>query len=226
VLVLALDTSTPAVTAALAEVTDSGLKGVGERRVVDPRAHGELLAPEIAGLLADAGSTVRDLAAIVAGLGPGPFTGLRVGLVTAASMGLALGIPTYGVCSLDALGRAAGPGRVLVATDARRREVYFAIYENGHRTSEPDVGKPADVAGSPAKIGSAKIDRAVGEGAVKYSDLFGVPIDDRVLYPSGEALIAIALDRIRTRQPSEGLTPLYLRRPDAVESATRKHVLQ
>ena len=127
-LVLALDTSTPAVTAALAEVTDSGMKGVAERRTVDPRAHGELLAPQVAALLADAGATVRELAAIVAGLGPGPFTGLRVGLVTAASMGQALDIPTYGVCSLDALGRAAGPGRVLVATDARRREVYYATY--------------------------------------------------------------------------------------------------
>jgi tRNA threonylcarbamoyl adenosine modification protein YeaZ len=260
VLVLALDTSTPAVTAALAEVTDSGLKGVGERRVVDPRAHGELLAPEISALLADAGVTVRDLAAIVAGLGPGPFTGLRVGLVTAAAMGQALGIPTYGVCSLDALGRAAGPGRVLVATDARRREVYYATYDNGVRVTGPDVAKPADVAENLAKaraeslakasadpvgesgadpvgesgadpVGESgadqvKIDRAVGEGALKYSEIFGVPIDDRLLYPSGEALIALALDRIRGGDPSEHLTPLYLRRPDAVESASRKHVLQ
>ncbi len=71
-----------------------------------------------------------------------------------------------------------------------------------------------------------KIDRAVGEGALKYSEIFGVPIDDRLLYPSGEALIALALDRIRGGTPSEHLTPLYLRRPDAVESASRKHVLQ
>jgi tRNA threonylcarbamoyl adenosine modification protein YeaZ len=231
VLVLALDTSTPAVTAALAEVTDGGLRGVGERQVVDPRAHGELLAPEISALLAGAGVTVRELSAIVAGLGPGPFTGLRVGLVTAAAMGQALGIATYGVCSLDALGRAAGPGRVLVATDARRREVYFATYQDGVRTAGPQVAKPADVAASlaQARNGAALetvVDRAVGEGALKYSEVFGVPIDDRLLYPSGEALIALAMDRIRAHHPSEPLTPLYLRRPDAVESATRKHVLQ
>jgi tRNA threonylcarbamoyl adenosine modification protein YeaZ len=218
VLVLALDTSTPAVTAALAEVTDSGMKGVAERRTVDPRAHGELLAPQVAALLADAGATVRDLGSIVAGLGPGPFTGLRVGLVTAASLGQALGIATYGVCSLDALGRAAGPGRVLVATDARRREVYYATYADGVRTGELDVAKPADVV--------VTADRAVGEGALKYSDVFGLPIDDRLLYPPGEALVALAAERIRGRLPGERLTPLYLRRPDAVESATRKTVLQ
>jgi tRNA threonylcarbamoyl adenosine modification protein YeaZ len=218
VLVLALDTSTPAVTAALAEVTDGGMEGVGERRTVDPRAHGELLAPQVAALLADAGATVRDLGSIVVGLGPGPFTGLRVGLVTAASMGQALGIPAYGGCSLDALGRAAGPGRVLVATDARRREVYYATYADGVRVGELDVAKPADVV--------VTADRAVGEGALKYSEVFGLPIDDWLLYPPGEALVALAAERIRGRLPGERLTPLYLRRPDAVESATRKTVLQ
>jgi len=122
------------------------------------------------------------------------------------------------VCSLDALGRAAGPGRVLVATDARRREVYFATYANGVREGEPDVARPGDV--------TVTADRAVGEGALKYSEIFGLPIDDRLLYPPGEALVALAADRIRDGRPSERLTPLYLRRPDAVESAARKTVLQ
>ncbi len=217
-LVLALDTATPASTAAVAEVTADGMRGIAERRTVDARAHGELLAPQIHAILGEAGVRVGDLAAIVAGLGPGPFTGLRVGLVTAASMGQALGIPTYGVGTLDALGRAAGPGRVLVATDARRREVYHATYADGHRVTEPDVARPADVV--------VDADRAVGEGAVRYSDVFGVPIDEILLYPPGVALVALAADRVRTRAASEPLTPLYLRRPDAVASAARKHVLQ
>jgi tRNA threonylcarbamoyl adenosine modification protein YeaZ len=217
VLVLALDTSTPAVTAALGEVTDSGMKGIAERRTVDPRAHGERLAPQVQLVLDDAGVRPRELAAIVAGLGPGPFTGLRVGLATAAAMGQALGIPTYGICSLDALGRAAGPGRVLVATDARRREVYFATYSGGVRVSGPEVAKPAEVL--------VEADRAVGEGALKYSEIFGIPIDDRLLYPSGEALIALAAEQILRRAPGDALTPLYLRRPDAVEPAARKAVL-
>ena len=217
-LVLALDTSTPAVTAALGEVTDGGMKGIGERRTVDPRAHGERLAPQIQLVLDDAGVRPRELTAIVAGVGPGPFTGLRVGLATAAAMGQALGIPTYGICSLDALGRAAGPGRVLVATDARRREVYFATYAAGVRVTGPDVAKPADVL--------VEADRAVGEGALRYSEIFGIPIDDRVLYPSGEALIALAAELVRSRAPGEPLTPLYLRRPDAVEPSARKAVLR
>lgn len=217
-LVLALDTATPASTAAVAVVTGDGMRGIAERRTVDARAHGELLAPQIHATLGEAGVRVTDLAAIVAGLGPGPFTGLRVGLVTAASMGQALGIPTYGVCSLDALGKAAGPGRVLVATDARRREVYHATYLDGVRVTGPDVARPADVV--------VDADRAVGDGAVQYSDVFGVPIDGFVLYPPGAALIALAADRIRARAASEPLTPLYLRRPDAVASAARKHVLQ
>jgi tRNA threonylcarbamoyl adenosine modification protein YeaZ len=218
VLVLALDTSTPAVTAALAEVTRTGLKGLAERRSVDPRAHGERLAPQVRLILDDAGVRMADLAAIVAGVGPGPFTGLRVGLATAAAMGQALGVPTYGICSLDALGRAAGPGRVLVATDARRREVYYAVYVDGVRVTEPDVAKPADV--------RVEVDRAVGEGALKYGEIFGVPIDDRVLFPPGEALIALAAERVRGRLPTEPLTPLYLRRPDAVEPTSRKPVLR
>lgn len=214
-LVLALDTATPASTAALVEVTADGLFGVAENRTVDPRAHGEKLAPEIAAVLAGAGFRPRDLTAIVAGLGPGPFTGLRVGLATAASMGQALGIPTYGVCSLDALGRAAGPGRVLIATDARRREVYYATYADGVRETGPDVAKPADV--------TVNADKSAGEGALKYD--FGVPVEEHLLYPPGAALVAIAADRIRSQAPSEILTPLYLRRPDAVEPAGRKPVL-
>jgi tRNA threonylcarbamoyl adenosine modification protein YeaZ len=218
VFVLALDTATPASTAAIAQVTDDGLTGLTERRTVDARAHGELLAPQIEATLAEAGLRPRDLGAIVAGLGPGPFTGLRVGLVTAASLGQALGIPTYGVCSLDALGRAAGPGRVLVATDARRREVYFATYADGVRLGEPDVAKPADV--------PVAADRAVGEGAVQYSEIFGLPVDEALRYPPGAALVALAADRIRAKADSERLTPLYLRRPDAVASSARKPVLQ
>ncbi|GAA2620672.1 tRNA (adenosine(37)-N6)-threonylcarbamoyltransferase complex dimerization subunit type 1 TsaB [Paractinoplanes durhamensis] len=216
-LVLALDTATPASTAALVEVTAGGLTGISERRTVDPRAHGEKLAPEIAAALADAGVRPADLTAIVAGVGPGPYTGLRVGLATAASMGQALGIPTYGVCSLDGLGRAAGPGRVLVATDARRREVYFATYVDGVRSAGPEVAKPAEVTG--------QFDRVVGEGGLKYGDLFGVPVEEHLLYPPGAALVALAAERIREAAPSEPLTPLYLRRPDAVEPAGRKTVL-
>jgi tRNA threonylcarbamoyl adenosine modification protein YeaZ len=105
VLVVVVDTSTPAVTAALVRVRlAGGVELLAQRRTVDARAHGELLAPAVRAVLEEAAATPSDLTAIVAGLGPGPFTGLRVGLMTAAAMGHALAIPTYGVCSLDSIG--------------------------------------------------------------------------------------------------------------------------
>ncbi len=144
-LILVIDTATPAVTAGLAEVTDDGVRAVAERRTVNARAHGEVLAPQIAECLADAGAGPAGVGAIVAGVGPGPFTGLRVGLVTAGSMADALGVPAYGVCSLDALAYGTA-GRVLAATDARRREIYFAVYADGVRLAGPAVDRPAEVA--------------------------------------------------------------------------------
>jgi tRNA threonylcarbamoyl adenosine modification protein YeaZ len=217
VLVLVLDSSTPAVTAAVAEVTDGGTRVLAVRRTIDARAHGELLAPHVKAVLAEAGASPRDLTAVVAGLGPGPFTSLRVGLVTAASMAQALGIPAYGVCSLDALGRAAGRGTVLVAGDAKRREVYTATYVDGRRVAGPEVGKPGPVPGA---------DRAVGAGAQAYADLIGLPVDADLLYPPVEDLVELAAERVRAKAPGEVLTPLYLRRPDAVEPGARKPALR
>jgi tRNA threonylcarbamoyl adenosine modification protein YeaZ len=217
VLVLILDTSTPAVTAAVARMGDDTEELLAQGTTVDARAHGELLAPAVGDVLRRAGGTPRDLAAIVAGTGPGPFTGLRVGLVTAATMGQALGIPTYGVCSLDAL---AVPGEtVLVATDARRREVYWAVYgPAGERLSGPDVARPADLPPSGATV-------AVGDGALKYRDVLDLPVRAEPRYPQPAALAARAAERVLGKAPSERLTPLYLRRPDAVASAARKPVL-
>jgi tRNA threonylcarbamoyl adenosine modification protein YeaZ len=224
VLVLVVDSSTPAVTAALAEVTDHGVVMRAERQAVDAKAHGELLAPAVEGVLGEAGARPSDLDAIVAGVGPGPFTGLRVGLVTAASMGQTLDIPTYGVCSLDALGQAdQGGARILAATDARRKEIYWAVYEGGVRVTGPDVDLPAAVAERLAGLG---VTGAVGEGAHRYADVLGLPVRDEPRYPPAAALVELAAERIRSKGPGERLTPLYLRRPDAVVAAGRKPVLR
>lgn len=224
-LVLVVDSSTPAVTAALAEVTADGVALRAQRRSVDARAHGELLAPQIDAVLAEAAARPRDLAAIVAGLGPGPFTGLRVGLVTAATMGQTLGIPTYGVCSLDGLGlTATGTGRVLAATDARRREIYWAVYApDGQRLTGPAVDAPATVA---ERARDLAVGIAVGEGAHRYGDVLQLPLRAEPLHPPAYALAELAAERIRARAPGEPLTPLYLRRPDAVAATTRKPVLR
>nr|WP_205864185.1 tRNA (adenosine(37)-N6)-threonylcarbamoyltransferase complex dimerization subunit type 1 TsaB [Planosporangium mesophilum] len=219
-MVVVLDSATPAVTAAVAAVRRDDVEILTLRVSVDARAHGELLAPAIQGVLADAGVKPGELAAVVAGLGPGPFTGLRVGLVTAAALGHSLGIPTYGVCSLDALGWGQ-PGTVLAATDARRKELYWAVYTDGERITGPAVDRPDEVAARAAAAGAR---RAVGEGAEKYE--LGLAADGP-RYPVPEALAALAADRVRDRAPGEPLTPLYLRRPDAtLPGQQRKSVLQ
>ncbi len=148
-LLLAFDTATPAVTVAL----HNGTRVLAETTTVDARRHGELLASSIDAMLAEAGAGRLDITAVAAGTGPGPYTGLRVGLVTARVLGSALGVPVYGVCTLDVIaadvastGAAAGRD-FLVATDARRREVYWARYDaDGRRLDGPSVGYPADVA--------------------------------------------------------------------------------
>lgn len=210
-LVLGVDTATAAVTAVLAEVDADGVRELASAVTVDGRAHGERLAPSVAEVLTRAGRTVGELSAVVAGTGPGPFTGLRVGLVTATAMAQALGVPTYGVCSLDALGAAAGPGRVLVATDARRREVYWARYVDGVRTDGPAVAKPADV--------HVDAERAVGDGAGKYAEVLGVRAVPEPRYPVGAVLVGLAAERILAGAPGEVLEPRYLRRPDVTPAA-------
>jgi tRNA threonylcarbamoyl adenosine modification protein YeaZ len=145
-LVLVLDTSSAAVTAGVVDVRGEPLVRA-EQVHINPRGHAELLTPAIIACLSAVGTAPAGLAAIVAGTGPGPYTGLRVGLVTAAVLAEALAIPAYGVGSLDAIARAnPGPGELLVAGDARRREVYWARYgADGFRTAGPGVALPAEV---------------------------------------------------------------------------------
>ncbi|MBB5871538.1 tRNA threonylcarbamoyl adenosine modification protein YeaZ [Allocatelliglobosispora scoriae] len=221
-LILVLDTSTPAITAAVVEIAPTSVTLLAERVTIDGKAHGEQLAPGIDAALAEAGAKPRDLAAIVAGLGPGPFTGLRVGLVTAVVMADTLGIPTYGVCSLDGLGALAGAVPLLVATDARRKEVYWAVYRDGVRLHGPSVDNPATVGVTVSQFGAAS---AVGEGAVRYADQLGLPVGAGSAYPSALELARGAAARVRAAAPTETLQPLYLRRPDAVEPSARKTVL-
>ncbi|CAL9673590.1 putative protein [Actinosynnema sp. ALI-1.44] len=220
-LVLALDTATPAVTAGVVELTPDAPPRLLARRVtVNAKAHGELLTPHLQEALAEAGKTLRDLDAIVCGSGPGPFTGLRVGLVTAAALGQALNRPVYPVPTPDAIALDANTGHpLLVATDARRKEVYWAAYDAaGRRTDGPHVDKPADVLDKlPA------VTAAAGEGARIYADVLGLPVVD-VRYPSPTSLVAAAAGELLAGARPAALTPLYLRRPDAVEPVGRKRV--
>jgi tRNA threonylcarbamoyl adenosine modification protein YeaZ len=216
VLVLAIDTSSAAVTAAVLDLSADAR--YAEQVTDNARGHGEYLAPGIAACLAEVGAAPGDLRAIVAGTGPGPFTGLRVGLVTVAVMGKVLGIPTYGVCSLDAIaGAVASESPLLVATDARRKEIYWAHYVDGVRVDGPEVSHPADIRSEAVAM--------AGAGARLYADVLNLPIVGPD-YPSAAALVRCAAERIRAGTPSETLTPLYLRRPDAVPPGSPKAVTQ
>ncbi|MGI5258487.1 tRNA (adenosine(37)-N6)-threonylcarbamoyltransferase complex dimerization subunit type 1 TsaB [Streptomyces angustmyceticus] len=226
-LLLALDTATPAVTVALHD----GTRVLAESRQVDARRHGELLLPAVDRVLAEAGRKLDDVSDIVAGVGPGPYTGLRVGLVTAATFGAVLGVPVHGLCSLDGLAHASGlTGSFVVATDARRKEVYWARYEAGPaasgsagprritRLTEPAVDRPADIADQVAGVPAA------GAGAVLYDTVFTGLRREAPEHQSAGALAALAAAKLAAGEELPAPQPMYLRRPDAQVPANYKVV--
>ena len=180
--------------------------------VHDRRAHAEQLLPLVQRVLAAASATPSDLTGIVVGVGPGPFTGLRVGVAAAVTLAEALGVGVRGVCSLDVVALAwadgARPpdGEFAVVADARRKEVYWARYAaDGARLAGPFVTVPGEVPDVPL----------AGPGAT----LTGRECSGPDSIDAG--LLAAAGDRL----PDAGLEPLYLRRPDAEVPTTRKSTL-
>lgn len=208
-MLIAFDTATAHVTVALHD----GESVVASFTSTESMRHGEMLAPGIERVLGDADARVADLTGIAVGVGPGPFTGLRVGLVTARTLAFVRHVPVHGVCSLDLLAAEAmdaGLEDFVVATDARRKEVYVAAYAGGRRTSDPRVRKPVD----------ARTDLpVVGRGAVLYPDAFPNPRTPE--HPSASVLCDVVL---RRRFEIRDAEPLYLRRPDAIEPGKPKRV--
>lgn len=230
--VLALDTSA----AASAAVVDDTGRTLATRSSGETRRHAEALTPLLDAVLAEAGVDRTDLTAVVVGTGPAPFTGLRVGLVTARTLGLALGVPVHGVSSLDALALAAvaadaADGRdLLVVTDARRKEVYWARYRAVVGAGTAPSVEPVDGPGvdTPAAVAAAGLDDVllVGPGATLYPDLLPpVPGTPEQVDPADLARVALA--RLAVGGPGLELPtePLYLRRPDAVPPAAAKRSL-
>jgi tRNA threonylcarbamoyl adenosine modification protein YeaZ len=206
VLLLALDTATPAVTVALHD----GVAVISSSSQVDARRHGELLLPAVDRVLAEAGLKLDAVTGIVVGIGPGPYTGLRVGLMTADTFSLALGVPVHGLCTLDALAYAADieKGPFVVATDARRKEVYWAKYADSRtRLTDPAVDRPADITEQVAGL------PAVGTGALLYPDTF--PQVHEPEHVSASALASLAVEKLAAGEELPAPRPLYLRRPDA-----------
>ncbi|AOP45254.1 tRNA (adenosine(37)-N6)-threonylcarbamoyltransferase complex dimerization subunit type 1 TsaB [Streptomyces lydicus] len=215
-LLLALDTATPAVTVALHDGT--GI--LAESRQVDARRHGELLLPAVDRVLGEAGRKLDEVSEIVVGVGPGPYTGLRVGLVTAATFGAVLDVPVHGLCTLDGLAYASGLTEpFVVATDARRKEVYWARYADARtRLTEPAVDRPADLADEVAGV------PAVGAGALLYDTVFTGVRREGPEHQSAAALAALAAEKLAAGEELLPPRPLYLRRPDAQVPANYKVV--
>lgn len=207
-----------------------GEEVLARRHSADPRKHAELLAPMVQQELEAAKVTVADLDAVIVGTGPAPYTGLRAGIITAQMFARATGLPLYGISPLTALARQVldlhPQATVLVATDARRREVYFAVCraagEDDVRTlAGPEVGRAEVAAEIAAEWGATVV---VGAGAELYSQVLpptpGVP----------QQLDVAAFPRVVTARLAAGrgddlaVAPRYLRRPDVSVPQAAKRV--
>ena len=181
--------------------------------VNDTRAHGESLMPLVVELCARHGLKVADMQEFVVGMGPGPFTGLRVGITAAATLAHLAGEEMHPVCSLDVLAlqwRAEGaPSEFVVASDARRKELYWAHNRVGMRVGEPQVGAPETLPAAPV----------AGPVPEAMQDL--IQFDSR-----GPASIDAAFMAARWRElPAAPAEPYYLRPADATVGGPPKSAL-
>ena len=209
---LAFDTATPAVTVALHD----GERVVASHLTVDARRHGELLAPGITAVLDEAWVPRQDVTAIAVGVGPGPFTGLRVGLVTARTLALALDIPVYGVCTLDVLAAQAVDEGLDVPVPGRDGRPSQGGLLGGVRRAGPAHRRPAR--GPAGRRGDAGA-RSSGAGPLLYPEAFPRAVGPGL--PNAGVLAGVVTDeRAELLDPE----PLYLRRPDIADARAPKRV--
>jgi tRNA threonylcarbamoyladenosine biosynthesis protein TsaB len=221
-LILGIETATDSVSVALGH--HAGVLGSVE--IARSRHHGELLTPCIEALCRFSGVTLDEIGVIAVDVGPGLFTGMRVGIAAAKAMAMALRIPMIGLSSLDLL---AFPlrhtqGEIASVIDARRSELYYAFYRpvpgGVQRVSEPTVGCLEDLTAEMMAAHDHLL--VVGDGAQRYGDALRevrhVEVADAAArYPSAGSLVQLAhayAMREEWVNPWE-ITPLYLRAPDA-----------
>jgi tRNA threonylcarbamoyladenosine biosynthesis protein TsaB len=217
--VLGLDTATPASAACVVREDGEAFEVVPPpERLTGPPRHASELLPAAAACLDDAGLDWGDLDAIGVGVGPGAFTGLRIGVATARALAAAQGAELRPVSSLAALAHGvASAGSRLALIDARRGELFAALYEDGERLWEPLAAAPEAIAERVRELDSAPL--AVGDGAVRFRDVLEaagatVPPGDSPAH----AVRGLAVCRLAATVepvPVEGVLPEYLRLPDA-----------
>lgn len=190
------------------------------------RRHAETITPQIQFVHRQAGVDLSEISVVAVDLGPGLYTGLRVGIATAMAMAYGLEVPMIGVPSLDLLAFPVrfSPRLIVAVIDARRTEVFYAFYRNVpggvQRVSEPAVSSPDDLAGELLASGEECL--LVGDGAIRYRESFDglskVVIAEQVLaYPNAASLVQLAHARALREEfvkPWE-IEPLYMRQPDA-----------
>ena len=221
-LILAIETSTARSSVAL--VAHDGV--VASAGLGVPQRHGEFVAPAIDFCLRQAGAHVDDVTGVAVGLGPGLYTGLRVGIATAQAFAMARRLPMVGMCGLDVLAfQARHVRRTVVATlDARRGEVFSAVYRPApggvQRDGDLRVGRPDELSAELQALGEDCL--VIGEGAARYREEFDdlhlveVAIDGRQ-QPDAADLGVLAVPRFVREEtsPPGTLAPLYLRHADA-----------
>ena len=225
--VLALDTSTPRGRAALLE----GRELVAELRLLSLETHSARLLASIEFLLKGAGWSLEDLGLIAAGIGPGSFTGIRIGVATALGLAQTLSIPFAGVSGLDALARRLPgiDGRIGVVMDAQRAQVYYAEYVSLkgriRKAGKPVLMYPADLR---LHLRGAHL-FLIGDGALRYSKELSLPRSGGLRLVEVDLFLAaalgrLALERRRSWRSGEFLAadPLYIRPPDAVKRKARR----
>ncbi|MFJ3956211.1 tRNA (adenosine(37)-N6)-threonylcarbamoyltransferase complex dimerization subunit type 1 TsaB [Arthrobacter sp. NPDC090010] len=227
--ILAIDTSAIA-SAAILRDGEGAAEVLARFATEDTRSHAEVTAPAVARLLRESGVNGSGLDAIVVGVGPGPFTGLRAGLAVARTLGFAWGLPVHGIMSLDSIAAEAvahdAPGRFVAATDARRKEVYWALYANDAGTPRlldgPHVQRPAEVPLSDL-LGTGAV--VYGAGAGLYPEELPPAEGFARTQPDAVALGTLALARLARGEELLDTEPLYLRESDAQVPGPRKKAL-
>ncbi|TDW29653.1 tRNA (adenosine(37)-N6)-threonylcarbamoyltransferase complex dimerization subunit type 1 TsaB [Cryobacterium psychrophilum] len=195
-------------------IVDRGRGVISERVESDTMRHAEVIGRMIRECLAEAGVAASELSGVVGGMGPGPFTGLRVGIAAARVFALGAGTPLVPVVSHDAIAfnayRTGHRGPLLVVTDARRREVYWSAYSE------------ADANGLPRRIGAPGLAKPAEmlESSFEHA---GLPRRDAVTVSAGDLGLVAELT-FAAGLPFAADAPLYLRSPDVTMPNGRKRV--